>query len=108
MAFGKLKVKAKAKSGRGSVDASAVIDAVKETWEPLQNALKEMEEADQKALREHFNNLIDGETDLGEILFGTAEDFESRLKFLDDEVQKEYTDELIKTEVIDGSELEPN
>ena len=44
MPFGKLKVKAKAKSGRGSVDAAACIDAVKNTWEDLQSAIKTMSE----------------------------------------------------------------
>ena len=43
MGFGKLKVKAKAKSGRGSVDAAAVIDAVKNTWGGLQEAINAMD-----------------------------------------------------------------
>ena len=42
MAFGKLKVKAKVKSGRGSVDAAAVIDAVTNTWDDLQKAIGTM------------------------------------------------------------------
>ena len=39
MPFGKLKVKAKVKTGRGSVDSAAVIDAVKNTWGDLQKAI---------------------------------------------------------------------
>ena len=106
MGFGKLKVKAKAKSGRGSVDAAAVIDAVMNTWADLQKAITAMDPSDQDALKEHFNSCIDGEADLGDILFGSADEFESRLKFLDDEVQQQYTNELIAQEVIDGSELQ--
>ena len=106
MAFGKLKVKARCKAGRGSIDAVAVIDAVVNTWGDLRNAIDELKPEEKDQLREHFNNLIDDETDLGEILFGTADDFESRLKFLDDEIQQQYTDELIAQEVIDKAELE--
>ena len=105
MAFGKLKVKAKTKSGRGSVDPASIIDAVCSSWKDLQNAIKTMSPEEQDELRSHFNNFIDDEGDLGDILFGSADDFESRLKFLDDDIQGEYTEELIKQEVIDGSEL---
>ena len=106
MAFGKLKVKARCKKGRGSVDASAVIDAVMNTWGDLQEAIAGMDKPDQDELREHFNNLVEDEGDLGDVLFGTADDFESRLKFLDDDVQQQFTDELIAQEVIDKAELE--
>ena len=105
MAFGKLKVKAKTKSGRGSVDPAAIIDAVKHSWNDLQTAIGTLSETEKDELRSHFNDFIEDEGDLGDILFGTADDFESRLKFLDDEVQGEYTEELIKQEVIDGAEL---
>ena len=106
MAFGKLKVKARCINGRGSVDASAVIDAVKNSWSDLQDAIAGLDEAEQVELRNHFNDCIEGETDLGDILFGSADDFESRLKFLDDEVCEEYTEELMAQEVIDKAELE--
>ena len=104
MGFGALKVKAKAKSGRGSVDASAVVDAMMTTWDDLQNAIGNLSEEEQQQLKDHFNGFIDGEDDLGDILFGTAEDFDSRVKFLDDEVQKKYTDEIKAQEVIDMSD----
>ena len=106
MAFGKLKVKARCKKGRGAVDAAAVIDAVMNTWGNLQEAINAMGAEDQQELREHFNNLIEGEDDLGDALFGTADDFDSRLKFLDDDCQQQFTDELIAQEVIDKAELE--
>ena len=104
MGFGALKVKAKAKSGRGSVDAKAVIDCMKDAWDELQTAISNISEEEQQQLKDHFNGFIDGEDDLGDILFGTAEDFDSRVKFLDDEVQKKYTDEIKAQEVIDMSD----
>ena len=44
------------------------------------------EEEEREALKEHFNTFIEGEDDLGDVIFGdSAEDFDSRVKFLDDE-----------------------
>ena len=101
MGLTKLKVNAKVKSGRGSADAAAVVDALTEVWDDVQAALGKLGEEETDAIREHFNKFIDGEDDLGDALFGTSEDFDSRVKFLDDEVQKKYTDELIEQGVID-------
>ena len=39
MAFGKLKVKARCKKGRGCVDSTAVIDAMLNCWDDLQDAI---------------------------------------------------------------------
>ena len=80
----KLKVKAKSKSGRGEVNASAVVDAMRESWSDLQEAIGKLDTSAQDALRAHFNELIEGEEDLGDILFGTADEFDSRVKYLDD------------------------
>ena len=88
MVFKKLKIPAKTKSGRGSADAAAVFDCLSEVWEEMQEALGKLSEEEKKEIEVHFNGYIDGEDDLGSILFGSVEDFESRVKFLDDEVQK--------------------
>merc|ERR1712032_703401 len=101
MGFSKLKVSAKVKSGRGSADATAVVEAMMDAWDDLQEAIGKLNEEEKKQLTDHFNGFIDGEDDLGDILFGSAEDFDSRVKFLDDEVQKKYTDEIKAQEVID-------
>ena len=50
----------------------------------------------------YFNTFIEGEDDLGDILQGTAEDFESRFKFLSDENQKIYMKELVSEEIIES------
>ena len=46
-------------------------------------------------MKDHFNNFVEGEDDLGDKLFGDWEDFDSRLKYMDDDAVKKYTDELI-------------
>ena len=104
MGLTKLKVAAKVKSGRGSADATAVVDALTEVWDDVQAALGELSEEARAEIKDHFNNHIDGEDDLGDILFGTSDDFDSRVKFLDDEVQKKYTDELVAQGVIEMQE----
>ena len=48
-----------------------------------------------------FNTNWPGEDDLGDILFGKYEDFKSRVKYLDDETQQQYTDKLYEEGVID-------
>ena len=100
MGLTKLKVNAKVKSGRGSADAAAVVEALTEVWDDVQTALGKLSAEESEAIKEHFNKFVDGEDDLGDALFGTAEDFDSRVKFLDDEVQKKYTDELVEQGVI--------
>ena len=44
MAFGALRVKAKAKSGRGSVDANAVVEAMQNAWDDLKSAIQGLPE----------------------------------------------------------------
>ena len=101
MGLTKLKVNAKVKSGRGSQDATAVVEALMNVWDDMQEALNGLEGEQQQEIRDHFNSFIPGEDDLGDALFGTGEDFDSRVKFLDDEVQKKYTDEIKAQEVIE-------
>ena len=107
MAFGRLRVKARCKPGRGSVDASAVIDAMINTWDDLREAIDGLEDAEKDQLREHFNSLLADEDDtLGDILFGSVDDFKQCVDVLQDDVKTDYTNELIAQEVIDKDELE--
>ena len=46
--FSQLKVAAKTKAGRGSKDAEAVMDALKDCWDDLSDAVKAMPEADKQ------------------------------------------------------------
>ena len=65
-----------------------------------------MPQDEQDALKDHFNSLIDDEQDLGDILFGSNDGFESRIKFLDDDVVEEYTEEMLIQGVLDQETLE--
>ena len=102
MPFCKLKISVKTKSGRGFNDATAaeVIECLVDVWDDFKEALDGLDEADSDSIKDHFNNYIEDEEDLGDIMFGAAEDFQARVKFLDDETQKKYTDEIIDKEVI--------
>ena len=53
-----------------------------------------------------FNNLIEDEDDLGDALFGSADDFKSRMSYLEGDALKKFTDELMAQEIIDGSTFE--
>merc|ERR1712166_836726 len=105
MPFGKLKVKARCKAGRGSVNAEAVIDAMENTWGDLRAAIDSLEEGEQAQLKDHFNNFIEDHGELGDILFGDVDDFKSTVQFMESDLQQEYTNELIAQEVIDKDEL---
>ena len=83
--FKSMKVKPKAKPGRGALDAGVIFDVLKESWDELQDALEEIGEEEQQAVKDYFNQLVDGENDLGESLFGDDyKDFEARINLLDD------------------------
>ena len=92
MGFTKLKIRCKVHTpGRGHVDAFVVIKALKEHWKELHAALEAMPEEERDAFKDHFNNCIEGEQGLGTVLFDSYDNFESRIKFLDEDLQEEYT-----------------
>lgn len=70
-----LRLKAKGVLGRGGDEAKQIFDAMVNNWDELQEALDNLEENDRDAIKEHFNKCVDGEDDLGEILFGDVKDF---------------------------------
>ena len=80
--------------------------ALKDYWQELQNAIGELPEEEQTAFKDHFNNVVEGEPNLGDILFGDYDSFESRIRFLDEEATEEYTQELLHQEVLDKATLE--
>ena len=105
--FKGLKVKAKAKSGRGGRDAAAIVEACTGAWDDLQEAMEnKLSPEDRAALETHFNELIPDEDDLGTALFGTADEFTSRISYLEDDAAKKFAEELIACEIIDGSSLD--
>ena len=50
-------------------------------------------------MKKHFNELVD-DKELGEILFGSVEEFTDKLSDLDNDEQKVFFEELFKTEII--------
>ena len=95
MGFRKLLIKAKAKTGRGTLSSKVIITAMKDYWKELQEELEKLPQDEQNEFKDHFNGLIDDEEDLGDILFGNYETFWSRIKNLDDEIIEEYTQEML-------------
>merc|ERR1712113_613984 len=77
--------KAKVTAGRGSEGAKTVVDGLGSQWDELQDLLEENEEK-REELIEYFNGLIEGQDDLGTILYGDFQSFSDRVKFLDDEI----------------------
>ena len=54
-----------------------------ENWSALSEALNGLDEGDKTMIKEFFNNLLEGEDDIGDHLFGEYADFETRFSFLD-------------------------
>ena len=91
--FSCFKVKAKGNTTRGSENAKQIVDAFEEAWDDLQELLDNNEE-ERNNMITYFNELIEGEDDLGAILYGDLQIFTDRCKFLEDTVAEEYTAEL--------------
>ena len=89
------------KATRGSADSGAVVEALKDSWQDLQNAIKNMNESDKQELKDHFNGFDEDNDDLGDILFGDFNDFEQRINLMDDAASTAYTNELQAQEVIE-------
>ena len=100
--FGCFGVNIKTKDGRGiGEDPGAIVDAMEDVWDELNEKLESDSDGLAGELRQMFNTNWPNEDDLGEILFGKFEDFKSRVKYLDDETQQQYTDKLYEEGVID-------
>ena len=84
--MGWIKVKITPRQGRGTKSAIDVIDAMMDSWDLFTKEIHGINQEEQDEIKTYFNEFIVGEDDLGDILFGSKEDFEARLKFLLDEV----------------------
>ena len=60
------------------------MEAFESHWDDFQEQLEKYKETADD-LRAYFNYLIDGEDDLGDILFGDYDDFRNRVAILDAE-----------------------
>ena len=94
--FRQIKVKTKKiDAGRGCIDPRQIVDAMAQVWDEITTTIGSLDEETQDDLKNWYNNLIEDEDDLGEILFGTVDQFEDRMRFIDDEPLEIYTDELL-------------
>ena len=94
MGFGQLKVKAKAKSGRGCMDAQLIEEALIGSWADLQEALQNNPDVKDQVV-EHFNNFNEDYDNLGDVLFGDDPDaFKSALDQLTSTEKMAYFDEI--------------
>ena len=73
---------------------------MKESWNELSAALRNMNESDQQMLKDHFNQFDEDNDDLGDILFGDFTDFMDRINLMDEDSVSAYTNELQVQEVI--------
>ena len=55
--------------------------------------------------KDYFNTLIDGENELGDLLFGDKDEFEFHVKQMDNDNKKVYVDALVEKELIDQTNL---
>ena len=72
-----------------------------DNWDELQDALEELDDGDKDLLKDHFNACVEDEEDLGDLLFGEKEDFENRVKFLDEKPQAKFAAALEQEELIE-------
>ena len=71
-----------------------------QSWDELESELAKLDKEDNDLLRGHFNECVEGEDDLGDILFGNREDFITRIDLLDEEPYEEFAAALEKEELI--------
>ena len=83
------------KKGRGSRDAAAILDILIEDWEEFQSGLNNLDPEDIDKIKVHFNTFIEGEDELGDMLFGSDDDFQCKFNLLSDPVQAQYTNEML-------------
>ena len=87
-----------------TADFKTVEKAMFDQWQKMQEAIAKITEQEKKDLEEHFNMHIDGEGDLGTILLDNskegADNFDCRVRLLDDEVRQKYADELVAQGVV--------
>ena len=73
---------------------------VMENWDDLNEALSNLEQEDQDAIKQYFNRLVKEEDGLGDILYGTVEDFQQRIAYLQEDDYDTYAKEIDAQEIM--------
>ena len=106
MPFGSVKIKAKVNNHRGCLDATAIEEACINSWDDIQDTMANVPEDVAAQIKEHFNTMLEDFDDLGDILFGDKSDFENSIGNLTPDQKKQYMEELVKQEILDGQSIE--
>ena len=105
MGFGKLNIKAKAKNGRGCLDAQLIEDALCDSWELLQDGLEEQEDGVEDQIKDHFNS-FNAAGNLGDILYGDSDDFKQAVGTLSAADKMAFFNELFEQGIVDKQSIE--
>ena len=109
MGFGKLNklnIKLQNPTGRGTFDVETIEDAIRESWEELQEGLEEQEAGVLAQIQDHFNKFND-ECNLGNYLYGDSDDFFDKVHCLNAEEKMAFFDELFEQGIFDKQNLVP-
>ena len=85
----KVKMLYRPKEKRGTADAPVILEALKENFDAMQEAIANLATNDLNEMEEYFNN-ITSEKELGTVLFNTENSYEdvlAKINELDDEAQ---------------------
>ena len=96
-----VRFKVKIKTSRGVEDAESIVQALRDDWSQLGDELNQLPSMEQDKIKSHFNGLIDGFDELGEILFGDLDDFNDTVSGMNTDQLKAYIEEIVRVELID-------
>ena len=88
-----IKFRRRALASNDIITGKNIIDGLVERWGELEDNLEDDEDLKEELIT-HFNGVIDGEDDLGNILTGEIRAFTERVKYLDDDVLEEYAQKI--------------
>ena len=98
----KLRVEARAKPIRGTLDCLAIVDIMNDHWDLIQKAFGEIPVKEQQDLIDYFNEKIeDGQ--MGDLLFGDSvdqEEFNAKIMTFDDDQSCDFLDAVEEAEVL--------
>ena len=97
-----LRINVKPKTTRGATDdPAAVLEAMVEAWDDLQEAVSGLGDDDATQMKDFFNELNPDVGTLGDILFGDADEFQETVNPMDLKEKKTYVKAIVETELID-------
>ena len=74
----------RAKKSRGATDAISVFTEIIDSWDEFQEELQSFDEEQMTRFRTHFNDLFEGDLNVGDELMGEKDDFKMFIESSDD------------------------